>query len=313
MVDITRFDSAEDVQDYLRSESSRKDGSVVERMDNIHEVLHSLQSESSEMDFEEVVAPLIEEWRVNNPEEARQVEAVIGGILSGLANVARELERAFNPIMTAATQWIHNNQESIQELAAFIEVLAADGLAAQWQKRYEEEGSPIPYDRAARLAFGLMVFRMPYRGERDDREAGITQIYDYEMVAADALRDDRYGELIEDSQSSDVSFQALQQIVRSLRRNKKAIPPELQEWTLDVADGTSVGPQPRRGRKSFTNQVRDEVIAGTVQTLVNCGLTATRNEATPPKSACDAVSEALQAYGVQLSHHGVAKIWRSHK
>ena len=61
MVDITRFDSAEDVQDYLRSESSRKDGSVVERMDNIHEVLHSLQSESSEMDFEEVVAPLIEE------------------------------------------------------------------------------------------------------------------------------------------------------------------------------------------------------------------------------------------------------------
>ena len=288
MVDSTRFVSAEDVQDYLHSESS-------------------------EIDVEEVIAPLIEEWRVNNPEEAREVEAVIGGVLTGLANVARELERVFSPIMTAATQWIHANPESFEKLVVLFEVFSADGLALQWQRRYEKEGTPIPFGRAVRLAFCLMALRIPYKGERDDREAGITQIYDYEMVAADALRADHLGGLIERAQSSYVDFRGLQQVVRSLREDQKEFPPELEEWVRDVAGGTFILPELGRGRKTSTNRVRDELIAGTVQTLVNCGLTATHNETTPPKSACDAVSEALQAYGVQLSHHGVAKIWRSHK
>ena len=57
----TRFKSAGEVREYLRSEWSRMDSSVIERMSNIHEVLYSLQAESSDIDFEEVVSPFIEE------------------------------------------------------------------------------------------------------------------------------------------------------------------------------------------------------------------------------------------------------------
>ena len=282
-------------------------------MRNIHEVLHSPQSESSEIGLQAVVAPLFEEWRTNNPEAAREVEAVVGGIMTGLVNIAREIERVTKPVTIAVTEWIHNNPETIETLGLFIETLAADSLAAQWQKRYEEERLTIPFDRAVRLAFGLMAFRIPYTGDRDDQDAGITQIYDYEILAANALRDDHYGELIEDSRSSDVSFQALQQVVRSLRRDPKPFPPEVKEWALDVADGTLEAPNRGRGRKSSANRVRDDLVAQTVQNLVRCGLTATRNEATAPRSACDAVSKALSAHGTKLSYHGVAKVWRAYR
>ena len=157
-------------------------------------MLDSLQAESSELGLEAVVTPLVEEWRVNNPEVAREVEAVVGGILTGLGNIVIEIERVTKPVTTVVTEWIQNNSESIETLGLFIETFAADGLAAQWQKRYEEEGLAIPYDRAVRLAFCLMAFRIPYTGDRDDQDAGITQIYDYEILAVSALRDDRYGE-----------------------------------------------------------------------------------------------------------------------
>ena len=313
MVDMTRFGSAEDVREYLRSEASRTGGAAVEGMDNIHEVLHSLQSESSGISLEDVVAPWVDEWQVNNPEAAREVEAVVGGILMGLVNIAKEVERAIHPVTTAVTQWIDNNPESIETLSLFIETLAADGLAAQWRKRYEEEGLSIPFDRAVRLAFCLMAFRIPYTGDRNEHEAGITQIYDYEMMAVNALRDNRYEELIEESQSNDVSLQALQQVLRSFRRDSTSVPPEVLEWALDVADGTLGSPRVGRGRKSSANRVRDDLIAQTVQNLVSCGLTATRNETTAPRSACDAVSKALSAHGTKLSYHGVAKVWRAYR
>ena len=241
------------------------------------------------------------------------MEAVVGGILTGLGNIAREIERVTQPVTTAVTEWIQNNPETIETLRLFIETSAAEGLAAQWQKRYEEEGLPIPFDRAVRLAFCLMAFRIPYTGDRNDQEAGVTQIYDYEILAVNTLRDDRYRELIEDSRSSDLSFQALQQVVRSLRRDLKPIPSEVKEWALDVADGTQEAPNRGRGRKSSANRVRDDLVARTVRNLVSCGLTATRNEATAPKSACDAVSKALSAHGLKLSYHGVAKVWRAYR
>ena len=311
IVDMTRFDSTEDSREYLRSEASRHGRSADDAMHSIHEALRSLQSESSEISLQAVVAPWVDEWRINNPEAAQEMEAVIGGILTGLGNIAREIEHVTQPVTTAVTEWIQDNPESIETLGLAIETFAADGLAAQWQKRYEEEGLPIPFDRAVRLAFCLMAFRIPYTEDRNDQEADVTQIHDYEILTVDALRDERYGVLIEDSRSSDVSFRALQQVVRSLRRDLKPLPSEVKEWALDVADGTREDPNRGRGRKSSANRVRDDLVARTVQNLVSCGLTATRNEATAPKSACDVVSKALSAHGTKLSYHGVAKVWRA--
>ena len=43
--------------------------------------------------------------------------------------------------------------------------------------------------------------------------------------------------------------------------------------------------------------------------LISCGLKATRNEASEPISAADAVSKALSNLGIELKTDSVSKIW----
>ena len=140
----TRFKSPEEVREYLRSEWSRTDSSVVERMRNIHEVLHSLQSESSEIDFEEVVSPFIEQWRSDNPGLAQDLDRMSAQVLSVMREAARGLELMFIQISAEVNQWMRNNPEALRKLVVILRILAADGIAAGWQKRSEEEGVAIP-------------------------------------------------------------------------------------------------------------------------------------------------------------------------
>ena len=97
MTDMTRFESAEEAREYLRSEWTRTDGSVIERMDNIHEVLHSLQSQSSGINFEEVAAPFVEEWCSNNPEVARELGHMVTQVSAVVHEASRQLGFMFSP------------------------------------------------------------------------------------------------------------------------------------------------------------------------------------------------------------------------
>ena len=99
-----------------------------------------------------------------------------------------------------------------------------------------------------------------------------------------------------------------------MRRDGEPLPAELLEWSLDVAEGKRELPSVGPGRNPYSNQIRDELIVRTVQVLVDCGLNATRNQATEPaESACDAVSEALKPHGVELVYDSVARIWAKGK
>ena len=120
MTDTTRFKNPEEVREYLRSEWSRTDRSVVERMNNIHEVLRSLRSESSGIDFDEVVAPFIEQWRRENPGIARDLDQMGAQILSVMRGAARRLEFMFMQMSAGANQWIRNNPEALQKLNAVL-------------------------------------------------------------------------------------------------------------------------------------------------------------------------------------------------
>ena len=313
MTDATRFQSPEEVRAYLRSEWSRTGGSIADRKNNILRVLNSVQSESSGIDLEEVVAPFIEQWRRDNPGLSRDLDRMSAQILSVRHEIAQWLEFMFVQMSAGIKQWIRTNPEAFRELVVVLRILASDGIAAGWRKRYEEEGVAIPFDESVRLAIGLMVFRIPYSGDRGADERNLTTMYDYETRAVNALRDDRLRELIEGAQSSPVDFRALQEALSHLLKTPEPIPSELVKWGLSVAAGNVRSPSVGPGRSPYTNQVRDALIAQTVHTLVDCGLTATRNEASAPESACDAVSEALNAHGVELRHGGVAKIWQSNR
>ena len=314
MDDTVKFESPEEIREYLRSELSRTDGLAVERMENIHELLHSLTTESTGVDFDEVVRPLVAEWCNDNPDVSRGLIHVVTQ-LSGVVNeAARPLGLILSQVTTALEEWGRSNPEVVHNLVGMWDMFSAEGQAAWWRDRYAKDDVTIPFQRAVRLAFFLMAFRIPYVGDRDPDKGDLTQLYDVEMRAINKLREGCLRELVEGAQSNPLDFRTLKAALSYLLETDKPIPSELNEWALRVAAGIVECPRVRPGRSPNTNVVRNELITKTVQTLVDCGLSATRNDCSyPEESACDAVSKALNTYGVPLRYTGVAKVWQFRK
>ena len=229
---------------------------------------------------------LFKEWARNNPEQASAMNNTLGIVATTLA-------------------------EAAQQLRPIIEVLCPELTAARFKKCYEETGVAIQIDEAARLAFLLLAHRIPYTGPDPRPDGIIGTIRDREMLASDALRNDSLSTLIEDSTTNPVAYRAVQEVLRHLRAASEEIPSELQEWSYDVAVGDRRLPPTGPGRNPFTNQVRDAAIIRIMEILISCGLKATRNEASKPISAADAVAKALGALGVELQTESVSKIWGS--
>ena len=139
----------------------------------------------------------------------------------------------------------------------------------------------------------------------------IGTIRDYEMLACHAMLNDSLTTLIEDSTTNPVAYIAVQEVLRYLRDASEEIPSELHKWAYDVAVGDRPPPKTGPGRSPFANQVRDAAIIQTVGILISCGLKATRNEASEPISAADAVSAALRKLEIELKPDSVNKIWAS--
>ena len=229
--------------------------------------------------------------------------------MATLTALLRELEPMIAPLDAYLARLEAQLTALLPELEPMIEVLSADARAHTYAQRYVETGTAIPYDDAVRLAFGLMAFRLPYTARHREPGGGISTVRDYEMLAVRSLQDGDLTAVIEESRSSPLAFRALEAALKHIRGREEAVPHELSEWAHDVADRTRVPPKARPGRSPHTNRVRDEVIVRTVGALVDAGLTATRNEVSEPKSACDAVAQALQAHGEALRYAAVAKIW----
>ena len=228
---------------------------------------------------------LLQEWARNNPEQARAVNSIVEGFFIALTEAGRKLY----PIL----------EELVPEVAA-----------ARLKKRYEETGIAIQIDEATRLAFLIMALRIPYTGPDPRPDGIIGSIRDYEILAYGALHNDRLSlsTLIEDSKTNPVAYRAVQEALRHLRDTGE-VPSELRQWAYDVAVEDRTVPTTGPGRSPFTNQVRDSTIIGTMEILISCGLRATRNDASEPISAADAVSKALTKLGIELQTESVSKIW----
>ena len=229
---------------------------------------------------------LYNEWTRNNPEQARAVK----NALAFLGKVGEEL----HPV---------------------LETVFPEIPAAKFKTRYKETGVSIRMDEAIQLAYKTMAFRLPYTGpEPNDEDASLRTIRAHEMLAIMALHHGHLAELIEDSETDTVAYDAAQRALRHLRESSEEIPRELHEWAYNVATGLRTRPKIGPGRDPSTNRVRDATIIRTMEILVSCGLQPTRNEATEPAvSAADAVSAALKVLGEDLEIGSVAKIWTNRK
>ena len=226
-------------------------------------------------------------------------------------------------LVAIAAEWADSNPaikqgmkrlaEAAVAISPLLRVLASDALVNEAKRRYQEEGIPIAFDEAVRIAILFMTWRLPYTGEDRPPDADISYIRDYEILASEAIPKDRLSGLIEESDSSPLAYRALQAVVSGLRQTDEPFPEELHEWSLDVAEGKRTLPNMGPGRSPYTNQIRDELIVRTIRVLVDCGLTATRNESSAPVSACDAISLALKAHNIELIYDSVAKVWAKGK
>ncbi len=125
-----------------------------------------------------------------------------------------------------------------------------------------------------------------------------------------SVRDGLLQTLIEASPRQKDSWDAVTLIARELIKQGKTLPPALSEWTVDVlADqlsrrGDKRRPRPARG--GHPKGGRDLIVRLEVASLCEkSGLTPTRNKASEPRSACDAVAIALgESYDV------IEAIWR---
>ena len=214
---------------------------------------------------------LFKEWARNNAEQASELTNTVGIIVTTLTGVGEQLR----PIIEAA-----------EELRPVIEVFCPELAAARFKKRYEETGVAIQTDEAAQLALLLLALRIPYTGPEPRPDGIIVTIRDFEMLAYDALRNDSLSTLIEDSITNPVAYRAVQEVLRNRRAASEEIPGELQQWSYDVAVSARGLPKTRPGRNPFTNQVRDDAIIRTMETLISCGLKATRKRSLRPDFRC---------------------------
>ena len=109
---------------------------------------------------------------------------------------------------------------------------------------------------------------------------------------------------IQKAASSRIHHDALRKAAEILLRARR-LTGALADWAADVLEPASRAPAGKRGRRPWVNTLRDKAIVATIERLEAEGLTATRNEVSPPISACDAVAKAIN-----LSYQGVLDVWK---
>ena len=187
-------------------------------------------------------------------------------------------------------KWLREHQN--KRLLVIAETMFASSHADYLTRRYHEKGHAITYGEGVRLATALTWLSTPYDRRPGGRpENGVPYVHDYELLAGQEMDSGLTVALVERSGTEKLAWDALQQCIKWQRKNEEPVTGALLEWALDVAEGTRE--RPRRGRDQTTT-VRDALIGKTVNTLVGCGMRKTRNDSSPPESACDVVARVLK-------------------
>ena len=115
-------------------------------------------------------------------------------------------------------------------------------------------------------------------------------------------------DLIAQAEADAMSFDALRLgIAQTLKLGEK-IPPEAFDWLLKYMCDDVQRPKAKSGAKSEV--WLHGIIWVSVRSLISPNMTATRNDESPPFSACDAVAEAMAELGLKpATFFGVKRVW----
>ncbi|MET4100626.1 hypothetical protein ABIE58_000037 [Roseovarius sp. MBR-78] len=103
-------------------------------------------------------------------------------------------------------------------------------------------------------------------------------------------------------------FEALRLGVAHALEHGEDFAPEIHDWLVQFLRGEADRPKASAGRHG--NHWLHQLIMMVVYALVSQGMTATRNDASEPTSACDAMADALSELGMEpATFHGVKRVW----
>ena len=185
---------------------------------------------------------------------------------------------------------------------------------------------PIAFDAAVKLAKAhLSPFRPAPEDARELRDWLVARFFTRAMPGADFARPSFYrpvtldllppgGALdeafvepcIEKAASSRPHYDALRRAAGVLLRARR-LDGALADWATDVLEELDSGrPAARRGKSPWKHALRDKAIVATIARLEAEGMTASRNEESERKSACDAVAAAICK-----SYARVLTVWKN--
>ncbi|MGV8997291.1 MAG: hypothetical protein ACOH12_10140 [Parvibaculaceae bacterium] len=114
--------------------------------------------------------------------------------------------------------------------------------------------------------------------------------------------------IVEDKDDAAI-FDILSTIAAAYLDSGMCVPEMLGHWAADVLLGEKKRPA-RRGKFEEGTGLRNTAIWLATRRLVHRGMIATRNDASAPTSACDAVAEALKLLGESpTTYASVKRIW----
>lgn len=116
----------------------------------------------------------------------------------------------------------------------------------------------------------------------------------------------------EDNWISAVGYDYCASLAREFVAAGQPLPHPLDQFMLDVLDGRIS--RAERGPRKHLLDHRDAAILSAIYAALHTRgdpISATRNEASNPNSACDLVRECLERFGIFLSYRAVADVWET--
>ncbi|SEK81154.1 hypothetical protein SAMN05443999_102315 [Roseovarius azorensis] len=161
----------------------------------------------------------------------------------------------------------------------------------------------------------LMTLNLASQAERwslNDMQLGTRSLFGMK-VGEEA---DYIPQLIKAAEWHPVAFEAAGILAARFLKRQETMPDDLRVWAMEALSGKEKPPMPKNERKGIQGETwwRDFYVWSAVCDLVEEGMYPTRNAASAPHSACDAVAAAMKKLGLNpMSYSAVYSIWRKYQ
>jgi len=178
----------------------------------------------------------------------------------------------------------------------------------------KEQLSHIKIDEIRGLTRQLMAQNLANAAEAQSLKGG--WIGNRKFIAV-KVRDGSYdiSQLVEAAEWHPLAFEAAGILSARFVEKGEPMPDALRLWAVEALKGKQAPPMPRNQRKGIKNEDwwHKFYVWSAVSDLVELGMKPTRNAASEPCSACDAVAAAMREKGLNpMSYSGVYEVWKTY-